>query len=299
MHPMALRALDHRFAVELQLEREPALRDRVAVWYVPGDRVLVDAGGALTAGELIGWLRERPPVDAAFLGHWHEDHSGGASALAAAGIELHAGRATGRRLERPPAIPEYRARLWGGIERVRVRPIPAGGPLLAVPLPGHAPDQVGYLHEPTGVLFSGDLALRRDQRIGMPGEDPWASMASIRHALALWPDALATSHRGLLADYRPYLESQLAYLEDLADRILGARDRGLSVGAIVAELFGGEEPRPGGGGTWRDYSGGEFSTARWVRAFLARREASSRPSPARRASSARSRTRSVPGSAGR
>ena len=269
---MALRELDHGFGFELQLEHRPEFRDRVAVWYLDG--VLVDAGGAHTASELLAWLGgRRPPAEAAFLGHWHEDHSGGAAALAAAGLPRHAGRATGRRVRRPPAIPEYRARLWGGIAPAKVAPIPAGAPLLAIPLPGHAPDQLGYLHEPSGVLFSGDLALRRRQRVGMPGEDPWASMASIRRTLALQPAALATSHRGLITDYRGYLEEQLDYLEETAGRILDARARGLGVAAIVREVFGGEEPAPSGGGTWRDYSGGEFSTARWVRSFLARTEA--------------------------
>lgn len=271
---MALRELDHGFGFELQLEHRPEFRDRVAVWYVDG--LLVDAGGAHTAAELLGWLRERPPVgpSAAFLGHWHEDHSGGAAALARAGIPVHAGRATRSRVRRPPAIPEYRSRLWGEIAPAPISAIPEGAPVLALPLPGHAPDQLGYLHERSGVLFSGDLALRRRQRVAMPGEDPWASMASIRRTLALHPAALATSHRGLMTDYRPYLEEQLAYLEETAGRIRAARARGLSVGAIVREVFGGEEPAPSGAGTWRDYSGGEFSTARWVRTFLARTGAS-------------------------
>ena len=264
---MALRPLDHGFGVELQLETDPRLRDRVAAGHVDG--VLVDAGSAATAVELAGWLGERR-TEAVFLGHWHEDHAGGAAVVAAPGVPLYGSRATAARLRRPPAIPEYRARLWGQIDPVRVEPVPAGAVLRPIPLPGHAPDQLGYLDEASGVLFSGDLALRRNQRVAMPGEDPWASMASMRAVIELEPAALATSHRSLLRDWKPFLQGQLTYLEELAGAILSARSRGRTVKAIVDEVLGGEALVAGGAVTWQEWSGGEFSTARWVSAFLKR-----------------------------
>src|SRR5581483_4172977 len=179
-----------------------------------------------------GWLAERR-VEAAFLGHWHEDHSGVAFALADRGIPVHGSRGTAARLRRRPAVPEYRARLWGSIAPVAVRPARAGAGLRPLPLPGHSPDQLGYLHERSGALFSGDLALRRFQRVAMPGEDPYAMMASMRAVLELGPALLATSHRGVLREWRPFLREQLGYLEDLAARIQDLRRRGLSVRAIV------------------------------------------------------------------
>jgi glyoxylase-like metal-dependent hydrolase (beta-lactamase superfamily II) len=265
MTRVTLRAIDHGFGVELQLEREPQRMDRVAAWHVDG--VLVDAGGAHTAAELAGWVADRP-TEAVFLGHWHEDHTGGAALLAAAGIPLHGSRGTAVRLRRPPPVPDYRASLWGQIEPARVSPVPPGSPLKAIPLPGHAPDQLGYLHERTGVLFSGDLALRRGQKVAMPGEDPWAAMASMRTVIRLEPAALATSHRSLMRDWRPFLSGQLTYLEDLAAAILHARSQGRTVAAIVEEVLGGEALSATGSGTWKAWTGGEFSTRRWVSAFL-------------------------------
>jgi len=270
MADVALRVVEHGPAVELQLEVRPERRDRVAAWYSGG--VLVDAGGALTAPELLEWLRGRP-VEGVYLGHWHEDHTGGAAALAAAGLPLFAGAATARRLRRPPPIPDYRAELWGQIEPVPVAAVPGGGPLRALPMPGHSPDQLGYFDRRSGVLFSGDVALRRNQVVAMSGEDPWASMASIRAILSLGPAALATSHRSLLREWRPYLEEQLGYLEDVAARIIAARDKGLSAAEIVTVVFGGEARLPDRDIAWKEWSGGEFSTARWVRAFLSGRAA--------------------------
>ncbi|HYM67757.1 MAG TPA: MBL fold metallo-hydrolase [Patescibacteria group bacterium] len=261
---MELTVHHHAGATELVFSRLAAARDQVAAWYV--GRVLVDAGGALTSGSLEEWL-EGKPLDAVVLGHSHEDHSGGVGALSRRGVAAYGSPGTAARLRRPARVPGYRALLWGQPEPVRVRP-PAGLPLEAIPLPGHAPDQLGYIDPQTGWLFSGDLVLRRRQQIAMPGEDPWAMIASLRDVLRLGPTALATSHRGLIADPDAVLREQLDYLEQLAARIAQLRARGLDIDAIVRELFGGEPSPPGANSTWRELSGGEFSARRWVRSFL-------------------------------
>jgi endoribonuclease LACTB2 len=261
---VTLTSRDHGAAVELELSLIPGSGDQVSAWLAGG--VLVDTGGALTGAELLGWLDDRR-VDALVLGHHHEDHAGAAGLLARRGVPVHGSRGTAARLRRPAPVPEYRARLWGQREPVRVRP-PAGLPLEPLPLPGHSPDQLGYLDPESGWLYSGDLVLRRRQRIAMPGEDPWAQMQSLRRVLELAPAALATSHRGLLTDPATVLREQLTYLEDLAARILDLRRRGHSVGAIVAAALGGEPQLRPAGTTWKEASGGEFSGARWVRAFL-------------------------------
>jgi glyoxylase-like metal-dependent hydrolase (beta-lactamase superfamily II) len=255
---------DHGGATELVLSRFPAARDQVAAWYL--HRVLVDAGGAHTAQTLEDWLHDKE-LDAILLGHHHEDHAGGAGALARRGVPVYGSRGTAARLRHPGRVPEYRALLWGQPAPLRVRP-PAGLPLDAFPLPGHSPDQLGYFDRETGWLFSGDLVLRRRQQVAMPGEDPWAMIDSLRRVLQLGPAAMATSHRGLIADPAPALREQLDYLEWLAGQIVQLRERGFSAGAIVGELFGGEPSPPGSGMTWQQFSGGEFSGRRWVKAFL-------------------------------
>jgi glyoxylase-like metal-dependent hydrolase (beta-lactamase superfamily II) len=255
---------DHGGGIELLFSRFPAERDQVAAWYVRG--VLVDAGGAHTAGALETWLEGRR-LDALLLGHHHEDHSGGAGAVARHGVPVFGSRGTAARLRRPGRVPEYRARLWGQRSPLRVRP-PVGLPLEPVALPGHSPDQLGYFDRETGRLYSGDLVLRRNQQVSMPGEDPWAMIDSMRRVLELAPAALATSHRGLVVAPAALLREQLHYLEHLAGEIAHLRRSGLNVDAMVRALFGGEQRLPGTRTTWREASGGEFSSRRWVRAFL-------------------------------
>lgn len=255
---------EHPGAIELVFSRFPAANDQVAAWYVRG--VLVDAGGAHTTGSLESWLEGRT-LDALLLGHHHEDHSGGAGAIARRGVPVFGSRGTAARLRRPGRIPEYRARLWGQRTPLVVRP-PNGLPLEPIPLPGHSPDQLGYLDRQTGWLYSGDLVLRRRQQIAMPGEDPWTMIDSTNRVLELAPIALATSHRGLIRGPTSVLTEQRDYLEHLAGEIGHLRGSGVSVEAIVQALFGGEPKVPGTEMTWREMSGGEFSGRRWVTAFL-------------------------------
>ena len=255
---------DRGGAFELVFSRFPAARDQVAAWYASG--ILIDAGGEHTARALEGWIQGRP-LQALLLGHSHEDHSGGARVVVARGVPVFGSRGTAARLRRPARVPDYRARLWGQPTRVRVRE-PVGLPLEPVPLPGHSRDQLGYLDPTTGWLFSGDLLLRRRQQIAMPGEDPWAMIGSLRRALQIAPSALATSHRGLIQGPEPALRAQLDYLEELAGSIGHLRASGMSIGAISKELFGGEPRVPGSETSWRELSGGEFSSGRWIRAFL-------------------------------
>ena len=262
MSPLEIRP--HAAATELLLSTHPELRDQVAAWAVDG--ILVDSGGLHTAAELREWVAVARP-DAILLGHSHEDHSAGAPVVAAGTLPIYGSRGTAARLRRPARVPPYRARLWGQPRAMRVEPVTAGLALRPVRLPGHSPDQLGYLHERSGWLFSGDLVLRMRQRIAMPGEDPWAMMRSLRAAIALRPDALATSHRSLIPRPSAVLRFALDYLEEVAGRILELRRRGATVTLIVNELFGGE-PLNQDGVTWRAYSRGEFSAARFVRSFL-------------------------------
>lgn len=98
-------------------------------------------------------------------------------------------------------------------------------------------------------------------------------IASVARVLELAPAALATSHRGLIVEPAGVLREQGDYLEHVAGEIGRLRRSGQTVDAIVRTLFGGEQRLPGMETTWREASAGEFSSRRWVMAFLDRRSA--------------------------
>lgn len=108
------------------------------------------------------------------LTHAHPDHAGGAAHVAretGRGFGVHAADAGfARRGESPPRDPSFRlGRLLQTLGLgTRYEPVPveeelsdgdvlpvAGG-LRVVHTPGHSPGHASYLHEPTGVLVTGD-----------------------------------------------------------------------------------------------------------------------------------------------
>ncbi|MFC5379530.1 MBL fold metallo-hydrolase [Aquipuribacter nitratireducens] len=142
-----------------------------------GSVTLVDAGyatsvPALTAG--LAAMRKAPQdVRRLLLTHAHADHAGGAAGWAAQGAQVHAHTADAGVLETgrsPGSDRRYRLARW--LERwtqatydpVRVdvelhdgEVLDVAGGLRVVHTPGHTPGHVSLLHEPSGVLITGDV----------------------------------------------------------------------------------------------------------------------------------------------
>ncbi|MDP4015207.1 MAG: MBL fold metallo-hydrolase [Candidatus Nanopelagicales bacterium] len=125
-------------------------------------------------------------VSRLILTHAHVDHAGGAAGLVRDagldGVIIHvddvpfvtSGQA-------PPADPGVRgARLaarmpWGGFDPVQVgravvgeELLPVGGGLRVIHTPGHTPGHVSLLHEPSGVLITGDSIFNMNSRLTWP-----------------------------------------------------------------------------------------------------------------------------------
>jgi glyoxylase-like metal-dependent hydrolase (beta-lactamase superfamily II) len=214
-------------------------RERViGAWRVGG--VIVDPGPASCLPRLLQAIGERPPRVLA-LTHIHLDHAGASGSLVRRFPELEvwvhergaphlidptkllasAGRLYGERMDE----------LWGEVlpvpaERVRVL---RGGETVAgfrvAYAPGHAWHHVLYLHEPSGVAFTGDVA---GVRIGpgpvlLPTPPPdidLAAWAGSLDQLEAWsPARLALTHFGGHDDVAAHLQQtreQLAAAAELA-----------------------------------------------------------------------------------
>ena len=213
----------------------------IGAWLV-GD-VIVDPGPASCLEPLLRGLAGRAPRALA-LTHIHLDHAGASGSLVRRfpDLEVWVHERGARHLADPSRLLAsagrlYGAdmqRLWGEVlpvapERIRIL---AGGerlrPFRVAYTPGHASHHVSYLHEPSGVAFTGDVT---GVRIGegpvlAPTPPPDIDLAAWRSSLrtiAGWrPSRLALTHFGSredVAEHLAMLTEELAAAQTLARRL--------------------------------------------------------------------------------
>jgi glyoxylase-like metal-dependent hydrolase (beta-lactamase superfamily II) len=141
-----------------------------------GSLTLVDAGLKRAEKKVLAALASlgKAPQDVQriVLTHAHQDHAGGlagAKAATGANVLAHDRDAVYLQSGKPPQLDHSRLsgrlmnRMRGGFGKVDVGEtfqdgelLPIGGGLRVVHTPGHSPGHVSLLHEPTGVLITGD-----------------------------------------------------------------------------------------------------------------------------------------------
>ena len=173
-----------RAAVELApgVWRVPLLRDWVNGFILrddDGQVTLLDMGLPFSGPRVLAALAAigSGPSDVTrlLLTHAHNDHAGGAAHVSQAtglGIGVHADDAAyvraGRNAPQPPAATRLGRLLARVVPTPTFEPVevaeeltdgqllPVAGGLRVVHTPGHSPGHASYLHEPTGVLVTGD-----------------------------------------------------------------------------------------------------------------------------------------------
>jgi glyoxylase-like metal-dependent hydrolase (beta-lactamase superfamily II) len=141
-----------------------------------GSLTLVDAGLKRAEKKVLAALASlgKAPQDVQriVLTHAHQDHAGGlagAKAATGANVLAHDRDAVYLQSGKPPQLDHSRLsgrlmnRMRGGFGKVDVGEtfqdgelLPIGGGLRVVHTAGHSPGHVSLLHEPTGVLITGD-----------------------------------------------------------------------------------------------------------------------------------------------
>ena len=176
------------------MARSVAVQLAPAVWRVPtapadlvnsfvfrepdGSVTLVDAGVRRASRRILAGLAaigaQPSDVRRVILTHAHSDHAGGAAALVeatGADVVTHERDAAYLRDGRTPQVdtPTRKAQLLSRVfygkklpkvvvaeEFVDDELLPVAGGLRVIHTPGHTPGHVSLLHEPTGVLITGD-----------------------------------------------------------------------------------------------------------------------------------------------
>ncbi|MGH7713965.1 MAG: MBL fold metallo-hydrolase [Gemmatimonadaceae bacterium] len=236
-----LRTEQHDDVTRVELSSWPGrtLGYTVSVYRV-GD-LLIDTGFPKAAKRLSAWAAAEG-IAGAIVTHWHEDHSGGAFALAARGVSLALHAETEQRLRAAPELELYRRVMWGSFRAfpaVLSKFAPNG--LELIPTPGHSSDhRVVWLAE-TRTLFAGDLFLGVKVRIAHDDEELATLIASLRRCAALGPARMFCAHRGLVPNAASALHAKADWLEETVTTIGRRSADGWSDARIVRDVLGGEE----------------------------------------------------------
>jgi glyoxylase-like metal-dependent hydrolase (beta-lactamase superfamily II) len=166
-------------------------------WLLRGrEPTLVDAGvGAQVHLDAIAQALDGALLARVLVTHNHPDHVGGIPALTARWPSLEIYRGPVRDADTP-------ARVRAGDDQVTV-----------IPTPGHAPDHLCFLHEPSGDLYCGDMA-RRGGTIVIPaaqGGNLREYLASLERIRALRPVRLLPGHGPVIADPGALIDEYIAH----------------------------------------------------------------------------------------
>jgi glyoxylase-like metal-dependent hydrolase (beta-lactamase superfamily II) len=217
---------------------------------------LVDPGPASALDALLEGLAGEEP-ERILLTHIHLDHAGATGVLARrwprAEIWVHPRGA--RHLADPSKLIASAERLYGAdMERLwgEIAPVPAErlrlvggegeeriGAWRVAPAPGHASHHVAYLHEPSAIAYTGDVAGVKigDGPVMAPTPPPDVDVPAWRASLDLlrgWrPERIAMTHFGTHGpEVLDGVERALARQAELAARL----DQDAFVHALRAEL---------------------------------------------------------------
>ena len=206
-------------------------------WLIPG-RVptLIDAGvGEPAYLEALETALGGAALRHVLVTHSHSDHASGAPAIAS--------RMPGTQFRKMP-WPE-RDGQW----RVTWQPLSDGADIevgdtrmVALHLPGHAPDHLGFWHAETRTLFGGDLVLR-GTTVYIPagaGGDLTAYLASLERVLALEPARIFPAHGPIVEEPARLLRAYLDHRRERETQIIDAlRGGACDPDAIVARIYHG------------------------------------------------------------
>ena len=271
--PIAVTRTRHGPFERIVLAATEGRKSQLSVYRV-GD-LLVDTGGTRVSEALVEALRDDPPRRIVCT-HQHEDHAGGAMALRRAfgDLPVEVPAAHVELLRAFDRVPEYRATAWGHPEPIPDARgyhggarFPAGGATLeAVETPGHTPGHMALVATLGGESWAltGDLYVT-DRPLTAWYESAADDMVRSLRLLAARPGLRALpTHGAALEDGGAAFVAVADLVEREADRVRAAAARlGTVEPAVLArELYGPEGP-------FAERSGGEFSTAAFVRSVLA------------------------------
>lgn len=196
--------------------------------YLLGERAILDPGPADPA-HVDALLRAQPGTQLVFVTHTHRDHSPAAALLA----QRCGARLVGSLVD--SSVPQFADQDATFVpdeepQRDRLFDLEPGLTLRAIDTPGHVSNHFCYLHEESGLLFSGDHLLDGvTPVIAAPDGDMSAYFDSLRRLQGYRLTAIGPGHGRVLPDPFAAIEAVLRHRERREAkvlRVLGQRGSG-------------------------------------------------------------------------
>ncbi|MEK6612785.1 MAG: MBL fold metallo-hydrolase [Gemmatimonadota bacterium] len=253
-----LQTLVHDDVTELRFTtwRSRSMGFQVSAFAVRG--VLIDSGFPACASDLARYVAAAP-LEGCVLTHYHEDHAGGAAAVARAGVPIWMDARTAGRVRAPQPIGLYRRYTWGSPSPIGPSaPFALPVTLECVPTPGHSDDHHVVWDRGTGTVFGGDLFIGVKVRVSHRNEQPRELLQSLRRVAALNPERYFDGHKGQLADPVQSLNVKADWLENAIESIDALIAEGLDDAVIARRVLGSD--------WWsRSFTAGDYTMANFVK----------------------------------
>lgn len=211
------------------------------------DGVMIDTG-ANSLFHLFRTYFDEADIDQVRITHHHEDHTGGAHYIATTKkVPIYIHKDSVGISSKKADYPLYRKIFWG--ER---KPFPAlpmeesftsrNATWEVIETPGHMQDHLSFLNRETGQLFTGDLYVAPKLKVILRTESVPQTARSIERVLSYDFEEVVCNHAGIVPNGREMLMKKLNYLNDLMDKVLTLRQKGMSVKEIHHSLFNSKYP---------------------------------------------------------
>lgn len=233
--------------------------------YRIGDAV-IDTGPPNMWRRIKPFLAERD-IQRLLITHHHEDHGGNAARIQKAWqTTVCAHHKAVPLLAQGFHVPLYRRLIWGKpkgkaeTQAVGEKISWGNHRFKTIHVPGHAEDQICYLDEQNGRLYSGDLYISARPKFLRKEENPHLEISSLEKVLEHDFQTLMCAHRGIIPQGRDAVREKLDYLTSLRDQVRHFTKKGYSIGAITKKVLGRES-------FLTYYSCFDFSKRNYVEAF--------------------------------
>jgi len=177
-----------------------------------------------------------------YLTHYHEDHSGNASAIKKYyKTDVYGHKITIEKMMTPFNIRPYQKYVWGKSKPVKIKQIPQKietifGDMIPIHTPGHSKDHLSYLLKNKGILFSGDLYLGDRIKFFRSDENIAEQINSLKKILKFDFQTLLCSHSPKQKNGKKHINKKLDFLENLYGNIILHWKKGLNEKEIFSLL---------------------------------------------------------------